>query len=101
MNYYANDEQRIRLIAGLHDLADFLERNPGAPVPRQTSLLVFPPEASDAEMFAQIDIIAGLVGSTASDDGSPNGHYSAVRSFGPVQYRAVAIPHCAREKGGE
>ena len=24
MNYYANDEQRIRLITGLHDLADFL-----------------------------------------------------------------------------
>jgi hypothetical protein len=101
MNYYANDEQRIRLIAGLHDLADFLERNPGAPVPRQTSLLVFPPEASDAEMFAEIDTIAGLIGSTASDDGSPNGHYGAVRSFGPVQYRAVAIPHRAREKGGE
>jgi hypothetical protein len=101
MNYYANDEQRIRLIAGLHDLADFLDRNPGAPVPRQTSLLVFPPEAGDAEMFAEIDTIARLIGSTASDDGSPNGHYSVVRSFGPVQYRAVAIPHRAREKGDE
>lgn len=101
MNYYANDEQRIRLIAGLRDLADFLDQNPAVPAPWETSLLVFPPEASDAEMFAEVDIIAGLIGSTASDDGSPNGHYSAVRSFGSVQYRAIAIPHRARKKGGE
>ena len=101
MNYYANDEQRIRLIAGLRDLADFLDQNPEVPAPRGTDLLVFPPEASDAEMFAEIDTIAGLIGSTASGDGSPNGHYSAIRSFGPVQYRAVAIPHRARKRGGE
>jgi hypothetical protein len=101
MNYYADDEQRIRLIAGLRDLADFLDQNPGVPAPWETSLLVFPPEASDAEMFAEINTIAGLIGSTASDDGSPNGHYSTVRSFGPMQYRAVAIPHRARKKGAE
>ena len=29
MNYYANDEERTRLIAGLRDLADFLDQNPG------------------------------------------------------------------------
>jgi hypothetical protein len=101
MNYYANNEQRIRLIAGLRELADFLDLNPGVPAPWETSLLVFPSEASDDEMFAEIDTIAGLIGSTASDDGSPNGHYSAVRSFWSVQYRAIAIPHRARKKGGE
>jgi hypothetical protein len=101
MNYYAKDEQRIRLIAGLRDLADFLDQNPDVPAPWGTDLLVFPPEANDAEMFAEIDTIAGLIGSTASDDGSPNGHYSAIRSFGPVQYRAIAIPRRARKKGGE
>ena len=52
-------------------------------------------------MFAEIDTIAELIGSTAGDEGSPNGHYSTVRSFGPVQYRAVAIPYRARKKGGE
>ena len=101
MDYYANDAQRVRLITGLRDLADFLDQNPDVPVPWQTDLLVFPPEARDAEMFAAIDAIAELIGSTASDDGSPNGHYSAVRNFGPVQYRAVAIPRRARKKGGE
>lgn len=101
MNYYANDEQRVRLIAGLRDLADFLDQNPDVAVPRRADLLVFPPEASDAEMFAEIDTIAELIGSTASDADSPRGHYSAVRDFGPVQYRAIAIPYNARDKGGE
>jgi hypothetical protein len=102
MNYYANDEERVRLIAGLRDLADFLDQNPGVPVPWGTDVLLFPAEASDAEMFVEIDMIAELIGSTASDADSPRGHYSAVRDFGPVQYRAVAIPHSARDnEGGE
>ncbi len=101
MNHYANAEQRVRLIAGLRDLADFLFQTPDVPVPRRADLLVFPPVASDAEMFAEIDTIAELIGSTASDADSPRGHYSAVRDFGPMQYRAVAIPHSARKKGSE
>jgi hypothetical protein len=58
---------------------------------------VFPAEGPDAEMFAEIDAIAERIDVTASDDGSPRGHYSAVRDFGPVRYRAVAIPHSARD----
>jgi hypothetical protein len=80
----------------LRDLANFLDRNPEVPVPWGTDLLVFPPQGSDAEMFAEIDVIAERIGVTASDADSPAGHYSAVRGFGPVQYRAVAIPHAAR-----
>lgn len=102
MNYYANDKQRVRLIAGLRDLADFLDQNPDVPAPWRADVLVFPAEASDAEMFAEIDTIAEMIGSTASDDDSPDGHYSAVRNFGLVQYRAIAIPHSARDnKRGE
>ena len=101
MNYHGNDQERVRLIAGLRDLADFLDQYPDVPVPRRADLLVFPPEASDAEMFAEIDTIAKLIGSTASDADSPRGHYSAVRDFGPVRYCAIAIPYSARNKGGE
>ena len=100
MNYYANDEERVRLIAGLRDLAKFLDQNPEVPAPWGTDILVFPIEASDVEMFAEIDTIAELIGSTASDADSPRGHYSAVRNFGPVQYRAIAIPHTARDDQG-
>ena len=97
MSYYANSEERGRLIAGLRELAEFLDQNPQVPAPRRADLLVFPPDGSDAEMFAEIDVIAEQIGATASDADSPAGHYSAVRDFGPVQYRAVAIPHSARD----
>ena len=102
MSYYANSEERPRLISGLRDLAEFLDKNPGVPAPPRTDVLVFPPVGSDAEMFAEIDVIAAQIGATASDAGSPAGHYSAYRDFGPVQYRAVAIPHSARpDKSGK
>jgi hypothetical protein len=101
MNYCANDEQRVRLVARLRNLANFLDRNPDVPAPSRADLLIFPPGASDAEMFAEIDTIAELIGSTASDTDSLHGHYSAVHDFGPVQYRAVAIPHSAPKKGSE
>jgi hypothetical protein len=96
MNHYADNEERVRLIAGLRDLAEFLDRNPQVPAPRYTDLLVFPPDGTDAEMFAEIDVIAGQIGAAASDADSNVGHYTAVRDFGPVQYRAIAIPHSAR-----
>jgi hypothetical protein len=97
MSYYANSEQRAGLIAGLRDLAEFLDQNPQVPAPPYTDLLVFPPTGTDAEMFAEIDVIAGQIGTTASDDDNPADHYRASRYFGPVQYRAVAIPSAARE----
>jgi hypothetical protein len=100
MNFYANSEERVRLIAGLRSLAKFLDQNPEVPAPSRADLLVFPPCGSDAEMFADIDVIAERIGVTAGDADSPAGHYSAVRDFGPVQYRAVAIPRSGRE-GGE
>ena len=96
MSYYANSEERTELIVGLRDLAEFLNNNPDIPAPPRTDMLVFPPVGSDAEMFAEIDVIAGQIGATASNADSPAGHYSAYRDFGPVQYRAVAIPHSAR-----
>ena len=39
-------------------------------------------------MFAEIDTIAELIGSTASDADSPRGHYSAVRTSG----RCITTP---------
>lgn len=100
MNYYANDEERVRLIAGLRDLAEFLSQNPQVPAPRYADVLVFPPTGIDAEMFAEIDAVAEQIEATASADDS-SGHYRAIRYFGPVQYRAVAIPNSAHENEHE
>jgi hypothetical protein len=96
MTHYANDQERSRLIAGLRDLAEFLDRNPQVPAPRYADLLVFPPRGTDAEMFAEVDAVAEQIGVTASQNDTPDGHYIASRYFGPVQYRAVAIPQSAR-----
>ena len=100
-SYYANSEERGRLITGLRDLAEFLDQNAQVPAPTRADVMVFPPESSHAEMFAEIDAIAGQLGVTASDAGIPRGHYSAMRNFGPVEYRAVAIPHGAGDESGK
>jgi hypothetical protein len=101
MSNYANPDERAWLIAGLRELADYLDGNPQIPTPRQTDLLVFPMDGTDAEMFAEVDSIAVLIGVTASDADSPHGHYRAIRDFGPVQYRAIAIPNSAHDESGE
>ena len=101
MTYYAGDQERARLIAGLRDLAEFLDQNPQIPAPRYADLLVFPSRATDAEMFAEVDVIAGQIRVTASQNDMPDGHYIASRYFGPVQYRAVAIPRAARNDRNE
>jgi hypothetical protein len=100
MSHYANSEERRRLIAGLRDLARFLDQHPQVPAPTRADVMVFPADASDTEMFAEIDAIAGQIGATASGSDSPRGHYSAVLGFGPVEYRAVAIPLSARDESG-
>ena len=101
MTYYAGDPERNRLIAGLRDLAEFLCQNPQVPAPRYTDLLVFPSRGTDAEMFAEVDVIAEQIGVTASQNDTPDRHYIASRYFGPVEYRAVAIPQAARNDHDE
>ena len=66
MIYHANSEERERLIAGLRQLADFLGQNPDVPAPRYAEVIVFPARGSNAEMFAEVDVIAQQIGATAS-----------------------------------
>lgn len=89
---YAEAGERASLIEGLRALAGFLEDHPGVPAPRWASVLVFPPGSTDRETQAEIDAIASLIGSEVHDDSADGGHYTASRDFGPVEYRAVAIP---------
>jgi hypothetical protein len=89
---YANDKERSNLITGLRDLVDFLEGRQEVPAPKWTDLMVFPPAGTDSEMRQEIDGIAALIGSGIDDQVSGYDHYTTSRSFGPVQYRAVAIP---------
>ena len=81
--------RRNRVIAGLLDLAAFLEANPGVPAPRWADVFVFPPDGTDDEKRAEIDVIAARIGAEPIE--SDSGHYTASICFGPVEYRAVAI----------
>jgi hypothetical protein len=93
---YANASRRQALISGLRTLADFLESNPSVPAPNDTYVFVFPPRSMpDNEKRHEIDVIASRIGSGAKD---LYGHYLTVRRFGPVEYRAVAIPADTEEE---
>ena len=91
MSHYPTPEQRARLVAGLRALAEFIESRPDVPTSWWVDMLVFPPNGSDAEGRAEIDAIADRIG--AESHFAYGGHYVASRRFGPVEYRAVAIPH--------
>ena len=88
---YASPPQRQALISGLRALAEFLESNPDVPAPEYTDVLVFPPHASHTENQSEIDMIASLIGS-GTEISPVRRHYATSRQFGPVGYRAVAIP---------
>lgn len=89
---------RAALVAGLHGLADFLASHPDVPVPpgyHETVVHVFPDRDTDAGRCAEVDRVAAILGTPASDpDGS--GHYSTERSFGPVTYCVLAISDAHR-----
>jgi hypothetical protein len=88
---YANAIERQALISGLRELAGFLESNPDVPAPVYADLLVFPSSASGDERRREVDVIASLIGS-GTRTYSAHRHYATSRWFGPVEYRAVAIP---------
>ena len=91
MSYCPNPEHRARLVTGLRALAEFIESRPDVPAPWSAGVMVFPPGGSDTEKRAKIDAIASRIGTEGHF--THGGHYSASRWFGPVEYRAVAIPH--------
>jgi hypothetical protein len=95
---YANSTERAAFISGLRGLADYLESSPEVPAPIYSDMLTFPPNGGWAEMRAEIDAIAACLGVPARLTGG--GHYVAARYFGPVEYRAVAIPRTAGEESG-
>lgn len=87
---FANPTERAHLIRGFRSLADYLDSIPELPTPVYSTVYAFPSHGDWPGMCADIDAIAAFLrvppGITAG------GHYVAVRAFGPVEYRAVAIP---------
>lgn len=87
---YAEPTERAALIRGLRAIADYLESNPEVPASSYTSVYAFPPDSDCPRMRAEIDVIATRLG-TEAHEAAEGRHYLATRSFGPVEYRALAI----------
>lgn len=79
---------RAEFIAGLRRLAAFLAAHPAVPVPSWADITVMPRGDEQARQAA-VDRIAELIGSPVSDSGNL---YQTVRDFGPITYRALALP---------
>lgn len=87
---YAEPYERAALIEGFRALADYLEANPSVPAPGNADVYTFPPNGECAAARAEIDAIAEMLGRKAYETAGRQ-HYIVTRSFGPVEYRAVAI----------
>jgi hypothetical protein len=85
---------RGKVIAGLRELADFLDQHPGAPVPAYGWDLNIYTGNRDGEAAAraQVGQVAALLGAEVCDQTGEGGHCTAERCFGLVCYRAVFIP---------
>ena len=90
MANYANASERSQLIAGLRDLAEYLESNPDVPAPGAGRLFTsFRPTAATTNS-ARKSTLSPRVSDAQPCEFAP-GHYVASRYFGPVEYRAIAI----------
>lgn len=91
MSILTKADQRAACIAGLRELADFLENNPDVPVGGTFSFQYSASvKRTHAEAVAEVDRVAALLGVGA---GHPCGstYYQANKHFGPVTYHVVAM----------
>jgi hypothetical protein len=83
---------RAQIIAGLRQLADYLDANPGVPVNEYGwDLNIYTVHGGDAAQRAEIDQVAAVLGVAVQDETGSGGHYSAERTFGRITYRCVHI----------
>jgi hypothetical protein len=84
---------RDQLVGGLRQLADYLDTHPAIPVASHGWDLLIPTHCdSDPEGIAEVDRIAAILGVTPEDGLADRGHYSAIKTFGPITYQAFHIP---------
>ena len=92
MKHYTTDPgARGRFIRALHELADYLDRNLAIPVPKSGETITVHASPTGSGGRAQVDHIAGLLHAEIRDETAHDGHYWAVRQFGPIGYEIVAI----------
>lgn len=91
MSPTTDPDTRQAFITALRDLADYLDRHPAVPVPRYGTEIQLCASSADDGGCAQVNHFARHTGATIDNRLAHSGHYEAVRSFGPVGYRIIAI----------
>ena len=91
MSLSTDTATRQAFITGLRDLADYLDRHPAVPVPAYGTEIHLCASSADDGGCAQVNHFARHTGATVENSLARSGHYEAVRSFGPVGYRIIAI----------
>ncbi|MFI6516982.1 hypothetical protein ACIBF1_15615 [Spirillospora sp. NPDC050679] len=95
--YTTDPRKRAEFIAALRALADFLVVTPAMPVPLySTGISLHTRGEDDDAEFAQVDRLAALLGVQVDDDTVNGGHYTATRSFGPINLKVVAVTNAFR-----
>ena len=95
MSFTTDPGIRQAFITGLRALADYLDQHPAVPVPRYGTEVHLSAASTDDGGCTQVDQFARQLGITPPQAVSYSGHYEAVRSFGPVGYRMIAISAAA------
>lgn len=83
----AADDKRAALIAGLRELADFLEQHPDLPISGYPALSIHPTGTTDAEGIAVVEAYAAAL----DVEVDRSYHVIAARQFGPLEFRAVKV----------
>jgi hypothetical protein len=87
-------DNRAEFVAGLRELADYLESHPDLPVPFRSATvgpyLGYPSPETDESRRAEVDRIAAVLG-VDPEWNYDSTHYTASRAFGPIAYQATAI----------
>jgi hypothetical protein len=83
---------RDQVIAGLRELAGYLEQHPGVPVSlRGWRLSVYYLHHDDRDGIAEVDRVAAILGTPVTDNTAAGGLYCASQQFGPVSYEIVGV----------
>jgi hypothetical protein len=93
-NPAADPELRAAFIAGLLDLARFLEAHPDLPVQlygQEITLHTGYELPHDGTWQDELRVLKAFAADAGAELSDHNGHYYAARSFGPVTYKACAI----------
>lgn len=83
---------RSRIVRGLRELANYLDRHPGVPVHEDGwDLLVFAHGETQENGRAEVDKVAAALGAGAAADTPCDGMYTATKTFGPITYHFIHL----------